>query len=568
MTAIAAIASAAPITAYANARVSGDLSMYAVDYWPAYRVDLGVDATLTITRAVAAAHPRAINAIAAHGYMDDSYYRVRLIPAALDLGMLANAQTRAVYVWNAWPAAAQTLDATPLTGDAYITVTPPGTLPMAFAPLQMRTWTIGVGLQGPPSIAADLAFTFADATQNVTLPITGTRLAIWGWKPDWANGITERLSWLTDVLASPSGAEQRRALRQSPQVTWDFDAIVSDDERAALDLALFAGLGRQWGVPIWHDVCRLPALTPAGTTVLPTGGGRDFRVGGLAVLLTDALTTEAAEIAAVGPTTITLATPTQSAWPAGTALYPACIAQLITPPQIARDTDTISSAQVQMVSAQDMDYSPVAPLTLYRGLPVMEQPPNEGALTAPWQRVGSVLDNKTGQQAIVDTAGVGFAAAQHAWLLAGRDAHNALRGLLYALRGRQQAIWWPSFAADLRCVATIGAGAVSLDVRSIGYARLAAGAPMRRDIRIELFDGSVFMRRILGASVVDALTERLAIDSALGVAVDPAVIRRISFMTVRRLDTDDIELHHDTDADGVTDCTLVTRALRDDLEAS
>lgn len=569
MSVLVAVLALSPLGSYPNPRISTDLDAYAVDYWPAHQAAVEAASAIALARTVAAAHPRALGAVAGRGYMDDYYFRIHLTPSALALGTLANAQTRTVDVWNAWPYTAQTLTSTTLIGDEDIVVTAPATFPVAFAPVQNRTWIIGIDLAGAPQIAAMLTYTFADATQTVALPITGERLAMWPWLPDWTNGITERLSWKTDVLQSPTGAEQRRALRLAPRVTWDFDALVVDDERSALEIALFAGAGRKWGLPVWHDVERLGADIAAGATVLPTAGGRDYAVGGLVMLRgDDAFTFESAEILTVAPATITLKAGLQQAWPAGSRMWPARIAQLIELPQIARETDTLSTLQVQMQSAEPIDYAAAAPTTLYRGLPVVETAPVEGALTGGWQRISTVLDNDTGLPLLMDTAGVGFAARQHAWMTGSRAEHNALRGLLYALAGRWKAAWWPTFAVDFRLVAAVGPSDTAIRVRNVGYARLAAAQSMRRDIRIELGDGTALHRRILAASIVDAGTEQLALDAPLGVALAITDVRRISFLTLCRLDADDIELHHDTDADGVTECTLPLRALRDDLEAA
>lgn len=570
MSAITATVAPSPSFGFVNPAISAMLGDYLTDYWPPHEADPGVALGGALTRhaPVAAAH-RSISASAAPGYGDDFYFRVHARPNPLALGDLVSAQTRTIEVWNAWPATSQTLNSATLTGDEGIGITPPASFPMAFAPLQARSWTVSIGLSGPPQIAASIAYVFADSGQNVDVAITGSRVAIWSWPPDWANGVTERLSWTTDVLMSPTGAEQRRGLRQSPRVTWDFDVIAEGDDRAALDLGLFAALGRRWCMPVWHDVWRLESSVAVGATTLPTGGDRDYQVGGLAVLLgEDSSSYEAVEVLSVSGSNITTTLPLVNAWPAGTRIYPARIVQFVDMPQIQRETDTIIVAQVQLQSAEAMDYTAAAPATTYRGLPVLEQQPAEGALQPNWQRVGSVLDFDVGIPSVVDTAGVGFAGTQHAWLVGTRSEHNALRGLLYALAGRRNAIWWPTYASDLRLVDDIGAADTTLKVRNIGYARLAAAQPMRRDIRIELKDGTAYHRRISAASIVDTSTEQVGIDSALGAAVTVAQIRKISFMALRRLDQDDIELLHETDADGITSCTLTTRAVRDDLEAA
>jgi hypothetical protein len=106
--------------------------------------------------------------------------------------------------------------------------------------------------------------------------------------------------------------------------------------------------------------------------------------------------------------------------------------------------------------------------------------------------------------------------------------------------------------------------ATTLDVANIGYSRFGKAQPGRRDIRLELWDGRVFLRRLTGVTELDADAERLALDAALGVSVTPAQVARISWLVLCRLDSDSIEIHHETDSEGVASSALVFRGVRDD----
>jgi hypothetical protein len=63
----------------------------------------------------------------------------------------------------------------------------------------------------------------------------------------------------------------------------------------------------------------------------------------------------------------------------------------------------------------------------------------------------------------------------------------------------------------------------------------------RRDLRIELNSGAVYYRRVTGSSTNDDGSERLSIFTALGVEVLPADIKQISFMSLMRLESDQVE---------------------------
>jgi hypothetical protein len=58
--------------------------------------------------------------------------------------------------------------------------------------------------------------------------------------------VTETLEWKTDVLQSPTGAEQRISRRLSPRRTFEFTTLVHDTGRQRFEYAL-AGLCRHMG---------------------------------------------------------------------------------------------------------------------------------------------------------------------------------------------------------------------------------------------------------------------------------------------------------------------------------
>src|SRR3546814_21041247 len=104
-----------------------------------------------MTPAWPAAVPKVVGAVAAVSYFDDFYNRIHISPSRIDLGNLISVQTRNVVVWNAWLDQPRSLTALAFVAAGGITATGEGALPLAFAPLQQRTWRSGergVGNEG------------------------------------------------------------------------------------------------------------------------------------------------------------------------------------------------------------------------------------------------------------------------------------------------------------------------------------------------------------------------------------------------------------------------------------
>ena len=390
---------------------------------------------------------------------------------------------------------------------------------------------------------------------------------VWPFVPDWADGVTENLDWLTDVLQSETAAEQRRALRVYPRRTLAAPMFAEGRERQLLDSILFGPGAQEWLLPIWPDIQQLGVSVLAGSAAIPCATQYlDFTAGGKALLRGEsAFQTELVDVESVLEDGLVLSSPTSGDWMAGARLYPVRRAQLAETPQLTRLQDRLQQLEMRWLIMEPCAWPGVLPATLYRGRPVLADRPDESEdLTAQFQRLLLTLDNRLALPAVTDTAGRALYMVAWRWIDLGRERRAWLRSLLYGLRGRQQAVWVPTHADDLTLVAPVAANAASIDVRLCGYTQFVQARPGRRDIRIELWNGTALHRRITGSSVVGLSTERLQLDAALGQAVTPGQVMRISYLCLCRLSGDSVEIRHETDSEGVATCSLQFLEVRDD----
>lgn len=172
------------------------------------------------------------------------------------------------------------------------------------------------------------------------------------------------------------------------------------------------------------------------------------------------------------------------------------------------------------------------------------------------------VDEDTGPIVTADLVGIPLGRTSLSFALVGRPAIAAFLGLLYALCGRWSPVWVPSWAQDLRVVATVANGATTVDVEHSGLSARPL-AINRRDIRIQLADGTVLYRRITAAMEQSADVERLTLDSAIATGFAASAVAVVSFMALCRQDTDVNKLiwcNHDT-----VQCDLSFRAVKHGL---
>lgn len=548
-----------------NPYLSADLFGFSLDWWPGHesavgsspRSSLGADWPV-------AANGRLLSGYVSTSYTHDYYHRIHRFPLRLDLGNVVTTQVQTVFIWNAHLESCELTEISGLNEGLLVSGQP--SPPLQVAATEELIWQLSVTPDGQPVLDTLVEWRF-DNGKTAAIRVTANRIVAWPFAPDWGNGVIERLEWLTDVLTSETLAEQRRALRSIPRRFFEAPLYAEGRERQLLDLSLFGWGSRVWALPIWPDIQLLQFPVALGAVRINCQTEYlDFTAGGLAMLRgEDAFTFEVVEVDGVDEFGLDLKRGTQQAWPVRSRLYPARPAQLLEAPQMKRLHDRLQSTEARFLVLDACDWPAVMPATLYRGFPVLEQRPEESDdLTSSYARILSSLDNGAGLPLHSDLAQKTMPVQQWRWLEQGRAERAQLRSLLYALRGQQVPVWVPTHADDLRVIGVVSAQATVLEIEHIGYTRFAKGRVGRRDLRIELHNGTVFHRRVTGSTELSTTVERLIIDSALGVQVEPGAFARISWMALSRLSSDEVEIDHHTDSEGVAACSLTFRGVRDD----
>lgn len=469
-------------------------------------------------------------------FVADWYNRIHVDPTVYELGNVISAASLPVTFWNAYFEARTITDITdPSEGIEIVGPVPP----VIMRSLSTLTYTLNVGLEGPPVIDDDITFTFDIGA--FTISVDGSRILPWLFQP---NGeVLERLEWMTNVIQSYNGAEQRQQMRKTPRRTFEYAFSISDQNRQQAENLLFGWQARNFALPVWMDGDVLDAVLPAASlTINVETADRDYHGNGIAILFTSPTEYEVVNVQTVAPGSLTLVRETISEWPAGTKVYPVRLARLPESVGLRRFTggDAYGRAIWQCTDLSEYD---AAVESTYQGYPVLEQPPNwTEDVEQGYLRKMAILDARTGGRYYDDEAGLPVLRQSHRWLHTDRSEISAFRSWLYARKGRLSAFWLPSWSRDLTLTLTVGALDTALEVELCHYTKQVAQRVGRRDIRIKLHDGTVLYRRITGSEELSATVERLTIDEAPGMTITPEQVAVISFMTLSRLDGDAAEI--------------------------
>lgn len=387
---------------------------------------------------------------------------------------------------------------------------------------------------------------------------------IWPIAPDWGDRVTESLAWGTDVmLASASAMSWHLGYRIGPRRSVQFGVAAFRAADRQLADNLLAGYRGRWRMPLWQDVQWRTGVLSSGATSVPcVTEGFEFVAGGEALLYTDARTWEVVSIDTVASDHLGLAGATVGIYGPGARLYPLRWAL----PRIGSEerllTDQASRRQIAFDIDEPTDWPALDTPTLYLAHPVLDMRPDESDdPSVSYDRLLQGADYDGARPFVYDLADQALRLQSTGWKLFGRPSHTWFRSLLATLNGRNVPMWLPSYAADLTPAAAIAGGSTSLSVAWCGYTQFCKNRHNRRDLRIELFDGTVYYRRVTNAVEAGA-TETLTLSASLDAgSIGPERIRQISYMALSTLASDSVEIEHVTDADGTATSTLGWKAV-------
>jgi hypothetical protein len=352
--------------------------------------------------------------------------------------------------------------------------------------------------------------------------------------------VTEQLTWLTDVLQATTGPSQHRRLRTAPRTVFKFDGLETGRRRRWLEALLVSNGAGQWQAPLVMEAGALASdLSAASDTIDIDTTTRRFVADGHALLMgEDPQAFELVQIDSIAAGALTLVDDTVNAWPAGTRVFPVRRARLEGMPSLSRFTGDASPYQVQFRLEEPLEFTPNFGTASYRGLPVVEWQPVWTA-DPEWtpERQLSTEDEQTGNAEVFDLVGIPLGKQVMQCAAQGAAQIAAFRGLLFALCGRWSVAWVPSWTQDLRITAAVANGATTLDVEGPALSPWPLQVN-RRDIRIQLHDGTVLYRRVTAAVAHTATVDRLTLDGAIAIGFAASAVASVSFMALSRQDTD------------------------------
>lgn len=396
-------------------------------------------------------------------------------------------------------------------------------------------------------------------------------LPVFSVLPNWQDGVTERLIWMTDILASETDAEQRRSIRRNARRQFEASFLRQRTQRNRIDNFL-VGIGAgTFMLPLWHEQVRMADgidMEATGVT-LDNLALREFRTGDLVFVNNgDPDVYDILQVGDMEATRFSWAFPPPRAWPVGTRIYPMREARIYSqPPNVTNITDTVSTAQILFDLSEPYEIVGSFGANV-SGNPLFHFSPDwTDGITWDYSRKSFVLDNTTGAPSVTDHGKYTTSGVQAKLRLYGRAQAYSFRQFIQAARGRAKKFMCPTFTNDIYPIGDEIAGDTLL-IQSQGFrAAMSTPQPLRIQLAFQFYNGAPTLYRTItdAVTVWDGLQpvgESLTLDAALP-TIKLSDLKRISFVTETRFDQDQFEIHHPSSNQVSIDVAVVLHQFTD-----
>lgn len=350
-----------------------------------------------------------------------------------------------------------------------------------------------------------------------------------------AGSVELETSYLTEVIRSDNGTEQRAMYREIPSRKLRFTARTVELYRTGwLDALTYGAQGEELTVPYWPHASALTATATAGALVVLSldTTDRDYQVNGYLVLWASERHAEECQIVAVGGSSVTVVTLAES-WPTGTIVLPAFRGTFSGTLESGKLSGIAAETQMEFLLTTDPDDPNVTEITdavVFTIVPVQHVEVSH--------TYESLVDRQTSpfyEHTDYRRRAYPVGARPYVLWLDSKAACAAITDWFHGLRGRLRPFWMPTYQHDFEVLS--GFGTSTLVVAQCGYAaRLFAGRERRH---LAFFEPSGTITHL---EVANAIDNGNGTESLFLAGSSPATTLMVSYLLYGRLADDALVL--------------------------
>lgn len=379
---------------------------------------------------------------------------------------------------------------------------------------------------------------------------------VWPHEPNWASPVETTVQFMTEIVRSRNGQEQRIAQRYEPRMGLEYDMAGRREANRDFQRQVYSNIREEIIMPVWS--ARALVVAASGATVRVTEAQWWMEPGAILCVLHNRKA-ESAVIANRSGNTITLETPLADPWPSGARVYEGVIGRI--EPKVTWTARTSEVSTIPLAFAVTPGKEPIhgtgAVGAVFDGKEVFDHPVNwasNGRMEIEDPR--AVIDYEFGTHEVLHN--IAFPTITRRFEMLARSVEDAkrLENFFRRHKGRQRSFYVANTQRDLLPVSGISAGAKTLIVEDREVADYLNSNTVHRAIALKTPSGVRYNR--IESTTKGSATTILSLRDAWPETVPERLLGKCSFLNLANFGSDGFSLSWLSDRIATTTVTITT----------
>lgn len=476
---------------------------------------------------------------------DVFFDNVFVSPEAIDAGLVTGDETYEFSIWHSYRSSLELLGVTEFGGES---VDLAGTKVGSVNSVVSTKYLVSLNqTTGDTSYRA--AFDFGPAG-SYDFNLTASQAIVIHFHIDWSMQPELRHSYLTEVIESWNGAEQRISLRDQPRFSATYQYGLTD-----ADQYLFGNLVGNFSgkhlVPLWPYQSELAAPVSRFDSKAVVSELSGWVVPGCRVMLSDADTWEVCLVASVADGVVTFSDLVKKNYRSGSRLVPVSQAWVSEDvPSTAHGMDVeVTQASFDFDEVELLRPEPVDDFTIFNERRVLDiRPDRSKDCTLQYKRLRETLDPSIGRRYIHDRVQGAVKYLQYSWRFFDQSSRKRFDDFAELERGAQGEFYIESPLVSMSLAKDIEAATLEITIGEANYKNFLKSNTFAPAIALKLYNGTVLYRNVESATQGLDNTEVVTLkESVENIQVDD--VEYIAPLFLGRFESDEFAHTFDTPAD-------------------
>lgn len=379
---------------------------------------------------------------------------------------------------------------------------------------------------------------------------------------DWSTKPEMNIQYLTEVIESFDGTEQRIALRDQPRVSLTYQYLLDDGSLTAFDIK-YGNFGGQFMVPMWAHASELAQEVLVGDRVIHVNDANRYVSSSNTLMITDGVISEFFGVASVAAGAVVLTTLAKKDFKLGARVVPVRAGYSADESSAAMKLDSLASHAITFDLDETTFTKPasVDSFEQYKGKHVIPFRPDRSTdITVQYQRLREHFDPTIGARSIYERTPGAVRIFSHSFRFFSETERQRFEDFAELQNGAQGEFWMQSAAVAMEIAEGIYDETYKLKVKPVGYSRLDKSKSFPPAISISLYNGTTLKRSLVSARSVNGFEELILDEPLRNIKVED--VESIKPLYLCRFDSDDFRYVFDTTQD-----STITKTIRQLLHA-